>query len=486
VVAQELPLTQPDSRARTGRETVLVHDDGTPESSIAGQTGMRVAVRYQAPAWATSLMGIEIYIMDDLVTNPEDPDLPTTQPFSIWVWELSGAGVPGLPATDGYVPFEPYECPEDTLVRVYFPEPVDITDSGTFPDREFFVGIEWEYRLNPYVGLDTDGPDAGSSHRWNWFEWEAVDGNVMIHAIVGRDSICVPHTIRVDSAGLGDYLTIQEGVDAAGACDTVTVAPGVYAGPENRGISFGGKNIVLRSEEGRGETVIDCEGQDRGFYLVDGETAEAQIRGFTVMNGAGSGGGIRCVNAWPTVLDCAFIDCDGGSYGGGMYVNNAVSPSPLVRGCLFANNESALQGGGALLEFTEATFENCTFVGNGAPEGGGVACGAGAAPAFRNCILAFSTEGAAIWYSGSSFPSFSHCCSHGNAAGDSLTGSGGENLHEDPLFCDVAEGEYSLQADSPCLAANNAWHELIGAYGGGCEPSAIEERSWGAIKAIFR
>jgi hypothetical protein len=180
-----------------------------------------------------------------------------------------------------------------------------------------------------------------------------------------------------------------------------------------------------------------------------------------VRNGSGSGGGIRCVNSWPTILDCAFIDCEGGDYGGGMYINNAVSPSPLIRDCLFADDSAGLYGGGALIDFSEATFENCTFADNSAPFGGAVACGAGAAPTFTNCILAFSAQGAPSYCAATSAPGFSHCCVFGSAGGDSLCGYIGENIYANPMFCDASEGDYHLSEASPCLPGGNAWSELF-------------------------
>ncbi len=467
-------------------EEVLAHDDGTPEGELTGRPGQKAAVHFQAPVWATHLVAVEFYIMDDHMANPYDPGAPSTAPFTVWVWRPSTDMLPGVPGSDGYVPFpEMYMYPEEAWVRVDLPTPVDITDDELFPDRQFFVGMEWEHRYNPVLGLDTDEP-SGWSWWFNWVEWEALDGNLLVRAVVSADSICTPEVIYVDAAGGGDYLTIQDAVDAASTCDTILVAPGTYTGPANRNISFGGKNIVLKSQEGRASTIIDCEHQDRGFFFVDGEDESATVRGFTVRNGLGSGGGIRCVNSWPTIIDCAFTDNDGESYGGGVYCNNAVSPSPAFVNCVFAGNTASIHGGGVLLDFSEVTFTNCTFVGNGAPEGGGIHCGVGSAPAFTNCIIAFGVEGGAVHCPGTSIPTVNHCCVFGNAGGDELCGDYWENLFVDPLFCGAAEGDYSLYDTSPCLPANNAWAVLIGALGEGCTATVVKERSWGAIKAMYR
>ena len=58
-------------------------------------------------------------------------------------------------------------------------------------------------------------------------------------------------------------------MDAAAEGDTVLVGPGTYTGPGNRDIELSGKAIVVVSENGPEETVIDCEGNPedphRGF-----------------------------------------------------------------------------------------------------------------------------------------------------------------------------------------------------------------------------
>jgi hypothetical protein len=67
------------------------------------------------------------------------------------------------------------------------------------------------------------------------------------------DSYSSAKNIRVP----GDSKTIQEGIDAAIDDDTVLVAPGTYSGSGNREIDFKGKAIVLTSENGPEETVIE-------------------------------------------------------------------------------------------------------------------------------------------------------------------------------------------------------------------------------------
>jgi len=63
----------------------------------------------------------------------------------------------------------------------------------------------------------------------------------------------------------------------------------------------------------------------------------------------------------------------------------------------------------------------------------------------------------------------------------------GPQVSADPLFCNPAscdlaptsEGDYYLQAGSPCLAEKSPCGELIGAYGGGCEISSAPDLAGG-------
>jgi hypothetical protein len=173
-------------------EEVLYWDDGTAEFTypppIPGGVGLMVAVRFQAPGWARSVVGLQFYSMNDQEMNPDDPQLPTTDPFVAWVWRPDQDMLPGVGANDGHTPFDATgEYPEDAWVEVRFPTPIDITDPAHFPDGRFFVGIEWLYRASPLLGLDADPPTYGHSFAWNFSEWEQFENDLLVRAIVSSE-----------------------------------------------------------------------------------------------------------------------------------------------------------------------------------------------------------------------------------------------------------------------------------------------------------
>jgi hypothetical protein len=168
--------------AGAGRSVlVLSWDDGTAEGSTSGLIGDNLAVGFQAPPGYRELLGMHMYSVEDGLENPVDPQLPSTKPFTACVWRLGTEGEPGVQHAC-YVPFTGlYEYPEDAWVEVAPPEPIDLSDSSHFPEGRFFIGIRWDYRDSPCVGLDLDPPISGES----WFYWGASDtANIMIRAVV--------------------------------------------------------------------------------------------------------------------------------------------------------------------------------------------------------------------------------------------------------------------------------------------------------------
>ena len=81
------------------------------------------------------------------------------------------------------------------------------------------------------------------------------------------------------------YPTIQAAIDHAANGDTITVAPGTYF----ERIHYGGRSIVLRSEEGPEETVIDAQYQGLAVEFGSGCDPSTTFEGFTVTHGAAVG-----------------------------------------------------------------------------------------------------------------------------------------------------------------------------------------------------
>jgi hypothetical protein len=186
-------------------------------------------------------------------------------------------------------------------------------------------------------------------------------------------------TIYVCWDGSGDYVTVQEGIDAAQGGDQVVVCDGTYTGSGNKDLDFGGKLITVRSENGPDNCIIDCEHDGRGFYFHSAEDDTSVVDGFTISNGFvgyDSGGGICCVsNSSPTITNCTIRDSFAGR-GGGVHCELS---DPAIENCTIAEN-SAESGGGMSCVESSPTIANCTITGNsGEWCGGGVYCEASGA-----------------------------------------------------------------------------------------------------------
>ena len=274
-----------------------------------------------------------------------------------------------------------------------------------------------------------------------------------------------------------EYPTIQAGVDSASVGDTVLVAPNTYSGTGNTDVQFWGKDIALVSSSGPALTVIDCWSQARGFKLLDGVSRDALIEGFTVLDGFAQfgGGGAYFRGSSPTVRNCVFSNC-------------------FVEG-EFEGQCSPAFGGAVYIAFwSDPLFTNCSFVGNeifGEPSYGTDVTIYNSAVTLQNCLFAYGTDDGELY---------------GNALG---VDAGGPNftierclftdsagypgyVHvADPGLCDWYPGSqlgFQLCSDSPALPDNNEWSQLVGALGAGCGPcvTAVENSSWGGIKALYR
>ncbi|MCK4513458.1 right-handed parallel beta-helix repeat-containing protein [bacterium] len=279
---------------------------------------------------------------------------------------------------------------------------------------------------------------------------------------------------------------------------------------------------------------MSCEGSSPGIDGVIFENCSAS-----------SGGGFYAIDGGdPWLTDCSFIGNSGWNYhGGAAYMRSGASPHFVdchfennscnrkggaigihaavdlqVTSCTFIGNTALTSdpyfGGGAihLLECSNPDIRGCTFIDNSAPRGGAIVSQGCLNDAIKSCtfvlnsaawgtsvflrnsspwidrtIIAFDQSGTdALYCAEASYPVITQCCVFGNASGNSLCGSYEGTVYEDPLFCDLWSNDLTLHENSPCMPLNNPHGVLIGAHEQGCGYSAVEERSWGSIKAMYR
>lgn len=173
-----------------GKETVITYDDGSygPHTNwITGGLRQMLAVKFQAPTWANYILGVQFHTMNDGQTNPQNPTLPTTQPFLIWIWRLNTEQLPNAatPANEGLSTGEPFSYPEDQWVEFRLTTAVNISSATQYPDKQFFAGMEWQSDNNPRFGYDPTTPIDYRSYVWDFETWQLQSiYDVMVRAIV--------------------------------------------------------------------------------------------------------------------------------------------------------------------------------------------------------------------------------------------------------------------------------------------------------------
>jgi parallel beta-helix repeat protein/predicted outer membrane repeat protein len=322
---------------------------------------------------------------------------------------------------------------------------------------------EGAYSFSPYDAFVNDGT-------WSW-----------THTL--KVSRRYPPTIYAVQAG-GVYPTIQSAIDAASDMDQVWIYDGTYTGTGNQDITFGGKEITVRSRSGRPEdVVIDPQGSSRAFLFQSGENPGSIVEALTV-HGAqapGYGSAVNCSTASPTFLNCRFelnmspsrggavyavysclslLQCtfaanEAYTYGGAVAVGRHSSPAligcsfnenysradgggvwcdnsllqgairtPVIMDCSFASNTAGSKGGGLCCHrYLTPHVYGCTLVGNSAPDGGGIAFYSQTDGWIRRCTLSgnsASGSGGGIYLADTTRPSIDHTIISFSALGDGL------------------------------------------------------------------
>ncbi len=298
-----------------------------------------------------------------------------------------------------------------------------------------------------------------------------------------------------------DQPTIQAGINVAIPGDTVLVADGTYTGPGNKNMSFQGKNIVLKSENGPEVTRIVSPSpftSAGGFVFESGEDTTAVIDGFTIagFRGLTSGGAISCISSSPSILNNIIERNSTVGSGGG--INCTFNSNPRIINNIIIHNSSPSGAGITCLNNSNPIITGNTFIGNSARWGGAIYCarsspelnnntlvqnfarqGSGmflndSSPTLDNCIIVFNSDTTGpVFCPSDSIPVLSCTNVYGNSGGDwvgCIASQNGQNSNfsVDPIFCDTSLGNFYLVNFSPCLPVLSPCGILVGSLGIGC------------------
>jgi parallel beta-helix repeat protein/predicted outer membrane repeat protein len=328
---------------------------------------------------------------------------------------------------------------------------------------------------------------------------------------------CEIRVWRIRPDGSGDAPTIAAGIDSASAKDTVLVECGTYL---EHDLSMK-KGVTLRSETGCADCatidadglgrVIRCDNVDstatiQGLTLTGGlltgpsdggagiylDSSEVRIADCAIVGNAATGlgadaGGIFCFYSSPRITDCVISGNTAADNAGGIFCRS--SSSPLLEGCTIAGNTAAVFGGAVFAwGHSIPTITGSTLYGNAAPYGAGIMVEEFSGATVENSIIAFQVSGSAVRCG---FGNVTLSCSdvYGNAGGDwiecieSQYGVDG-NISADPLFCNPAGGDFTIDADSPCEPGHSGCG-LIGALEVGCDQAGVGETGAQIPRAFY-
>ncbi len=309
--------------------------------------------------------------------------------------------------------------------------------------------------------------------------------SICLFAFVALLSTGFPATIYVPD----DYATIQDAISAAVNGDEIIVRQGMYV--EN--IDFLGKAVNVHSEQGPALTQIHGGGPSVNKEVVafeNGEGPGSIIDGFVIMNGFGdNGGGIRCVNASPTIINNVVTQCHSDFLGGGVFCQNS---SPRVANNTFTGNTGG-SGGAIYCDNSSPLIYGNTITENASGSGAGVFCENGSDPTIiDNTIFDNLAHGPSCYGGGIVFYDSSAVVSgnsilqnralHNGPPGESkgggifCTGTSAPQIDDNKIAYNeayTAGGGIFCGGDATPLVHSNRIHDNLADIGGGigCEDS---------------
>ncbi|MDB9871405.1 DUF1565 domain-containing protein, partial [bacterium] len=288
------------------------------------------------------------------------------------------------------------------------------------------------------------------------------------------------------------FATIQHAINAAHNGHIVLVSPGTYT--EN--INYNGRNILVISEMGPSETIIDGGQNGSVVTFNSGETDAAALDGFTVTNGLtenGNGGGIFIDNSSPnifnvivennhansgggidlkgetqTVISNSIVRNNSAEWGAGIYCH---SNSPTIENVVVSGNHATVNAGGVYArEYAYPIIINCTIVNNSTDgQGGGILTWFNSTVDVKNSIIRDNYPNELGHVSGGSVT-----LNYSNISGNHEGFSGSNNINVDPMFCNQSNNDFRIAQDSPCFGTGESGTDIGAMFDGDyCQESFV-------------
>jgi parallel beta-helix repeat protein len=300
------------------------------------------------------------------------------------------------PGGDGLVDMGAYETPDDYQTAPPSPPPERYYVSASAPSGG--DGLSWESAFREIsTGIFAGVP--GGSEIW------VASGTY-------REGLVLEPGTQVYGGFLGTETSFEE--RTAATARTIIDASGT-----GRSALTAAEEILLDGLTIAGSTSgggIDFD------YISSAVVTDCTISGNETC-------GVRCEDSSPTLTNCTITS----NKSRGVFCSYS---SPILVNCLIAAND----GIGVYCYRSSPTMRNCTLAANNSLSGyGGVFCYDESSPTLVNCVL---------WNAGSEIEGASAVVTYSSVQGG---WSGEGNVDDSPMFVDPVNGDYSLQADSPCI-----------------------------------
>jgi len=275
--------------------------------------------------------------------------------------DLPDSSEDGAPSIPNYLKADlDYTIKKNVLTaKILFTE----SDTGKIVDVDFQRPVYYIINSNLTVS------DTSNSISYQ------INGNTHINALVDNQRLTVNQgnlwyvNGSVSSSGSGNesspYKTLKYAINNAEDGDTIYVAPGIYTGSSNVGLTIS-KAVTIERWGDTGEVIFDGQQNNYGIFTLNSNIIISSI---TFMNSTKRYGGAITINKDSIIIESIFMNNNASEDGGAIYIT---SGGANILNSKFINNHATYNGGAIAGDNINMTICNSIFENNTAAKGGAI------------------------------------------------------------------------------------------------------------------